>query len=37
METLLKFSKEKGVDVEDIITDWIKKDISIVNTVIQKQ
>jgi len=37
METLLKFSKEKGVEVEDIITDWIKKDISIVNTVIQKQ
>jgi len=37
METLLKFSKEKGVEVEDIITDWIKKDISIVNTVIPKQ
>jgi hypothetical protein len=36
METLLKFSEEKGVAVEAIVKDWIDKDISIVKTVISK-
>lgn len=36
METLLKFSEEKGVEVETIIKDWINKDISIVKTVLSK-
>lgn len=29
MQTLLKFSEEKGVSVETIVKDWIKRDISI--------
>lgn len=36
METLLKFSEEKGVEVEAIVKDWINKDISIVKTVTSK-
>lgn len=36
METLLKFSKQKGMDVETIVKDWINKDISIVKTVLSK-
>ena len=33
MEALRKFSKNKGVDVETIVNEWIKKDISIVETI----
>jgi len=33
LEYLRKMSQEKGVAVEDIVNDWIKKDISIVKTV----
>ncbi len=33
MEALRKFSKKKGVDVSTIVNKWIKKDISIVETV----
>jgi len=36
MGTLLKFSETKGVGVESIVEDWIKKDISIVKTVMSK-
>jgi len=36
MGTLLKFSAAKGVEVESIVEDWIKKDISIVKTVLSK-
>jgi len=33
MEVLIKFSKKKGVDVATIVNEWIKKDISIVETI----
>jgi len=33
MEVLRKLSKKKGVDVATIVNEWIKKDISIVETV----
>ena len=33
MEVLRKFSKKKGVDVATIVNEWIKKDISIVETI----
>jgi len=33
MEALRKLSKKKGVDVSTIVNEWIKKDISIVETV----
>ncbi len=33
MEVLRKFSKNKGVEVETIVNEWIKKDISIVETI----
>ena len=33
MEALRKFAKNKGVDVETIVNEWIKKDISIVETI----
>jgi len=33
LEYLRRMSQEKGVAVEDIVNDWIKKDISIVKTV----
>ena len=36
METLLKFSEKKGVEVDAIVKDWINKDISIVKTVMSK-
>ncbi len=36
MDTLLKFSIDKGVEVEDIVKDWINKDISIVKKVMSK-
>lgn len=36
MGALLKFSAAKGVEVETIVEDWIKKDISIVKTVLSK-
>lgn len=36
METLLKFSEERGVEVEAIVKDWINKDISIVKAVMSK-
>jgi len=33
MEALRKLSRKKGVDVSTIVNEWIKKDISIVETV----
>ena len=33
MEALRKLSKKKGVDVATIVNEWIKKDISIVETI----
>ncbi len=36
MGTLLRFSETKGVEVESIVEDWIKKDISIVKAVMSK-
>jgi len=33
MEVLRKFSKKKGVEVATIVNEWIKKDISIVETI----
>jgi len=33
MEALGKLSKKKGVDVSTIVNEWIKKDLSIVETV----
>lgn len=36
MGALLKFSAVKGVGVESIVEDWIKKDISIVKAVMSK-
>ena len=33
LEYLRKMSQEKGIEIEDIVNDWIKKDISIVKTV----
>ena len=33
MEVLIKFSKKKGVEVATIVNEWIKKDISIVETI----
>ncbi|MBI5810085.1 MAG: hypothetical protein HZB21_02695 [Deltaproteobacteria bacterium] len=36
MKTLLRFSEEKGVGVESIVKDWIKKDISIVKAVMSR-
>jgi tryptophan 2,3-dioxygenase len=32
---LRKLAAEKGVDVETIVNDWIKKNIALVETVIQ--
>ena len=33
MEVLRKFSKKKGVEVATIVNEWVKKDISIVETI----
>jgi len=33
MEALRKLSKKKGVEVATIVNEWIKKDISIVETI----
>lgn len=33
MEVLRKFSEKKGVEVSTIVNEWIKKDISIVETI----
>ena len=33
MEVLRKFSKKKGVEITTIVNEWIKKDISIVETI----
>lgn len=35
MEALRKFSKERGVEVSTIVNEWIRKDISIVETIIK--
>jgi hypothetical protein len=32
MEALRKLSKKKGIDISTIVNEWIKKDISIVET-----
>jgi hypothetical protein len=36
METLRKFSAKKGVEITTIVNEWIKKDLSIIKTVITK-
>jgi hypothetical protein len=36
MEILRKLSNEKGVDMSAIVNEWIRKDISIVEAVIEK-
>ena len=33
LETLQKFSTAKGVEIGTIVNEWIKKDISIVKTI----
>lgn len=33
LETLQKFSTTKGVEIGTIVNEWIKKDISIVKTI----
>jgi hypothetical protein len=33
LQCLRQMSEEKGIEVEDIVNEWIKKDISIVKTV----
>ncbi len=33
IEILRKFSEEKGVEITEIVNEWIKKDISIVETI----
>jgi len=33
MEVLRKLSKKKGVEITTIVNEWIKKDISIVETI----
>jgi len=35
MDVLRELSKKKGVDVSIIVNEWIKKDISIVETITQ--
>jgi uncharacterized protein YueI len=30
LDFLKKLSKEKGIEIEDIVNEWIEKDISIV-------
>ena len=35
-EVLRKYSDEKGVDIGTIVNEWIKKDISIVKTILSK-
>ncbi len=32
---LRKIAEKKGVDVETIVNDWIKKDIALIETLIQ--
>ena len=35
-EILRKFSKSRGVEISTIVNEWIRKDISIVETIISK-
>lgn len=35
-EFLRKYSKKKGVEVSAIVNEWIRKDISIVETIMSK-
>jgi succinyl-CoA synthetase beta subunit len=35
-EILRKLSKKKGVDIGTIVNEWIRKDISIVETIMSK-
>jgi len=35
-EILRKFSKSRGVKISTIVNEWIRKDISIVETIISK-
>ena len=35
MDVLREFSEKKGVEVATIVNEWIKKDISIVETITQ--
>lgn len=35
-EILRKYSKKKGVEVSTIVNEWIRKDISIVETIMAK-
>lgn len=36
IEILRKFSERKGVKITAIVNEWIKKDISIVKTIMSK-
>jgi predicted DNA-binding protein len=36
MEVLKKLSKKKGVEMSAIVNEWIRKDISIVETIMAK-
>lgn len=36
MEMLKKLSKKKGVEMSTIVNEWIRKDISIVETIMAK-
>lgn len=36
LEILKKLSKKKGVEMSAIVNEWIKKDISIVETIMAK-
>jgi len=35
MEALKKLSQNKGIEVSTIVNEWIKKDLSIVETIIK--
>lgn len=35
-EILRKYSKRKGVEISTIVNEWIRKDISIVETIMAK-
>jgi hypothetical protein len=35
-EILRKFSKSRGVEISTIVNEWIRKDISIVETILTK-
>lgn len=36
MEALRKLSEKRGVEISTLVNEWLKKDISIVETIISK-